>query len=104
MMVVARSTVKEADEASDTKSDSADTNSEIEGDRGEPAMTEMQQAYISFCIKLLNQTIYNREYDMALVCGLAALGINPSGRGFRGADTYPSILSAVIKVAYFMIV
>jgi hypothetical protein len=31
------------------------------------------------------------------------LGVNPSGRGFRGADTYPSILSAVIKVAYFMI-
>jgi hypothetical protein len=23
---------------------------------------------LSFCIKLLNQTIYNREYDMALVC------------------------------------
>ena len=41
---------------------------------------------------------------MALVCGLAALGVNPSSRGFRGADTYPSILSAVIKVAYFMIV
>jgi hypothetical protein len=39
-----------------------------------------------------------------LVCGLAALGVNPSGRGFRGADTYPSILSAVIKVAHFMIV
>lgn len=41
---------------------------------------------------------------MALVCGLATLGVNPSGRGFRGADTYPSILSAVIKVAHFMIV
>jgi hypothetical protein len=48
--------------------------------------------------------IHNCEYDMALVCRLAALGINPSSRGFRGANTYPSILSAVIKVAYFMIV
>jgi hypothetical protein len=64
----------------------------------------MQQAYLSFCIELLNQTIHNREYDMALVYGLAALGINPSSQGFRGADTYLSILSAVIKVAYFMIV
>ena len=41
---------------------------------------------------------------MALVCGLAALGVSPSGRGFRDADTYPSILSAVIKVAHFMII
>jgi hypothetical protein len=104
MMVVARSTVKEADEPSDTNSDSADTDSEAEGEGGKPAMTEMQQACLSFCIELLNQTIHNREYDMALVCGLAALGVNPSGRGFRGADTYPSILSAVIKVAHFMIV
>ena len=67
-------------------------------------MTEIQQACLSFCIELLNQTIHKREYDMALVCGLVALGVNPSGRGFRGADTYPSILSAVIKVAHFMIV
>lgn len=104
MIVVARSTVKEADEASDTESDSTDTDSEAEGDRGEPAMTEMQQACLSFCIELLNQTIHNREYDIALICGLAALGVNPSGRGFRGADTYLSILSVVIKVAYFMIV
>jgi hypothetical protein len=37
---------------------------------------------LSFCIELLNQTIHNREYDMALVCGLAALGVNPSGRGY----------------------
>ena len=103
-MVVARSTVKEADEPSDTNSESTNTESEVEDEGGKPAMTEMKQACLSFCIELLNQTIHNREYDMALVCGLAALGVNPSGQGFRGADTYPSILSAVIKVAHFMIV
>jgi hypothetical protein len=42
MMVVARSTVKEADEPSDTNSDSTDTDSEAEGEGGKPAMTEMQ--------------------------------------------------------------
>jgi hypothetical protein len=104
MIVVAGSTVKEADEASDTKSDSIDIDSEAEGDRGEPAITEMQQACLSFYIESLNQTIHNCEYDMALVCGLVALGVNPSGRGFRAADTYLPILSAVIKVAHFMIV
>jgi hypothetical protein len=65
-MVVARLTVKEADEASNIESDSADTDSEAEGDRGEPAMTEMQQACLSFCSEFLNQTIHNREYDKAL--------------------------------------
>jgi hypothetical protein len=42
MIVVARSTVKEAEEVSNTESDSADKDSEVEGDRGEPAITEMQ--------------------------------------------------------------
>ena len=67
-------------------------------------MSELQQACLSFCIELLNQTIHNREYDMALVCALAALGVSLSGRGFRSADTYLSIISAIIKVAHFMIV
>lgn len=104
MIVVVRLIVKEADKASDTDSDSTDTDSEAEGEEGDPIITEMQQACLSFCIELLNQTIHNREYDMALVCGLVALGVNPSGRGFRGTDTYPLILSAVIKVAHFIIV
>ncbi|KAM0700964.1 hypothetical protein Q7P35_011323 [Cladosporium inversicolor] len=104
MMAVARSTVNRVDESSDTESDSTDTDSRAEGEEGKLATTEIQEACLLFCIELLNQTIHNREYDMALVCGLAALGVNPSGRGFRGADTYPSMLSAVIKVAHFMIV
>jgi len=103
-MVVVRSTVNRVDESSNTESDSTDTDSRAEGEEGKLATTEIQEACLLFCIELLNQTIHNREYDMALVYGLAALGVNPSGRGFRGADTYPSMLSAVIKVAYFMIV
>ena len=54
-----------------------------------PAMqptSELQRACLSFCVELLNQTIHNREYDMALVCVLVALGISSSGRGFRSAD------------------
>jgi hypothetical protein len=41
---------------------------------------------------------------MVLVCGFAALGVNPGGPVFRGADMYTSILSAVTEVALFMIV
>jgi hypothetical protein len=104
MMAAARLAVDGAGEPSDSESDSTESDSDVEGELIAPAIADVQQACLLFCVELLNQTIHNCEYDMALVCGLAALGINPSGRGFRGADTYPSILSAVIKVAHFMIV
>jgi hypothetical protein len=83
MMAVARSIVKEPDDPIDTNSYSTDTDSEAEGEEEKPPMTEMQQACLSFCIELLNQTIHNCEYDMALVCGLVALGVSPSGQGFE---------------------
>jgi hypothetical protein len=97
LMTKAEQSVVETDDISDV-----DTESTSSGDG--QAMTELQSACLSFCIELLNQKIHNHEYDMALICALAALGISPSGTGFRGADTYPSILSAVIKVAHFMVV
>lgn len=94
----------ESSESSDGEDDrDADTCVEQKSPTTQP-MSELQRACLSFCIELLNQTIHNREYDMALVCALAALGVSPSGRGFRGADTYPSILSAIIKVAHFMVI
>ncbi|KAI7493192.1 hypothetical protein KC367_g8723 [Hortaea werneckii] len=67
-------------------------------------LTELQSACLLFCTELLNQRIYNPEYDMAMICALAALGVSPTGKGFRGPDTYPSILSTVIKVAHFIVV
>ena len=41
MIRVARSTVKEADEPSNTNSDGTDTDSEVEDEGGKPAITEM---------------------------------------------------------------
>ena len=96
--------LSESSESSDEEDDrSADTSVEQKSPTM-PPMSELQRACLSFCIELLNPTIHNREYDMALVCALAALGVSPSGRGFRGADRYPSITSAIIKVAHFMII
>lgn len=71
-MAVARSTVDRADESSNIESESTHTDSRAEGEEGKPATTEMQEACLLFCIGLLKQTIHNRVYDMALVCGLAA--------------------------------
>jgi hypothetical protein len=42
MIAVARSTVKEADESSDTENDSTNTDREAEGEEGKPAITEIQ--------------------------------------------------------------
>ena len=95
------------DGSSESSDDEDDGDSEMCIEQNGPAMqcmSEIQRSCLSFCIELLNQTIHNREYDMALVCALAALGVSPSRRGFRGPDTYPSILSAIIKVAHFMVI
>ena len=61
-------------------------------------------ACLEFCIELLNQTIHNKEYDMALVCALAVLGVDPFSGRFRNSETYPPILSFIIKVAHFIII
>jgi hypothetical protein len=67
-------------------------------------MSEIQKACLMFCVELLNQRIHNREYDMALICATAVLGVHPTQGGFRDPESYPPILSAIIKVAHFMIV
>ena len=51
---------------------------------------------------MLNQSITRKEYDSPLVCALAVLGVKEDG--WKGAEQYPPILSAVIKVARFMVV
>lgn len=69
---------------------------------GPKKLSTIQRACLEFCIALLNQSITRREYDSPLVCALAVLGIKEDG--WRGAEDYPPILSAVIKVARFMVV
>jgi superfamily II DNA helicase RecQ len=68
------------------------------------SLTKIQRACLTFCIELLNQKIHNKEYDMALICATAVLGIQPHGGGFRDPESYPPILSAIVKIAHFMVV
>ncbi|KAK3065108.1 hypothetical protein LTS18_010261 [Coniosporium uncinatum] len=102
---------KASGEESDVESDE---DSEIDTDdkekeRGEAdeedkprKLTSIQAACLDFCIQLLNQRITRKEYDSALVCALAVLGVKEGG--WKGPEQYPPILSAVIKVARFMVV
>lgn len=66
-------------------------------------MAPLPQACLRFCITLLDQTVECHEREMAMIVALAVMGVHPSGQGWQGAATYPSVLSAVIKVAQFMV-
>jgi len=65
-------------------------------------LTPIQKACLEFCIALLNQVIRRNEYDCALVCALAVLGVKEDG--WKGPELYPPILSSVIKITRFMVV
>lgn len=41
---------------------------------------------------------------MALVCATAVLGVNPFRGGFRDPESYPPVLSAIVKIAHYMVV
>ena len=53
-------------------------------------------------MELLNQRTRVEDYECALICALAVQGRGEAG--WRDADSYPPILSRIIKIARFMIV
>jgi flagellar biosynthesis GTPase FlhF len=58
-------------------------------------LSKIQKACLEFCIALLSQSITRKEYDSPLVCALAVLGVKEDG--WKGAEQYPPVLSAVIN-------
>lgn len=65
-------------------------------------LTSIQRACLQFCMTLLDQRNIDHDYDSALICGLAVLGVGETG--WKGVDAYPPILSMLIKIARFMVV
>lgn len=65
-------------------------------------MTAIEKACLEFYIKLLNQRHRSHEYKSALVYAMAVLGQGKAG--WQDPESYPPILSRVIKVARFMVV
>jgi hypothetical protein len=80
----------------------AEENTAAEGISEPEALSSIQKACLEFCIALLSQSITRKEYDSPFVCALAVLGVKEDG--WKGPEQYPPILSAVIKVARFMVV
>jgi superfamily II DNA helicase RecQ len=94
----------EMDEAIDDMEDGEEQEVEegVESRHKPEGLSGIQKACLRFCIELLNQAITRKEYDSPLVCALAVLGVKEEG--WKGPEQYPPILSAVIKVARFMVV
>ncbi|KAL4860531.1 hypothetical protein BDV12DRAFT_204941 [Aspergillus spectabilis] len=65
-------------------------------------MSPIETACLEFCIELLNQKTKVHEYESALVCSMAVLGRGV--QAWLGPESYPPIISRVLKVARFMIV
>jgi len=63
-------------------------------------LLKIQKMCLDFCIKLLNQFISQREYNSVLICALTVLNVKKDS--WKGSEQYSLILSAVIKVACFM--
>jgi hypothetical protein len=57
---------------------------------------------LEFCIKLLNQKTKVYKYESLLVYAMAVLGRGE--QGWRDPDSYPLIISRVLKVARFLVV
>ncbi|KAJ5863522.1 uncharacterized protein N7529_001349 [Penicillium soppii] len=65
-------------------------------------LTPLDSACLDFCIELLNHRTKVEDYESALICASAVLGRGEAGWGT--AQSYPPILSKVIKIARFMVV
>jgi hypothetical protein len=92
----------EMDEEMEAGEEEQDQPDQPPPEPGQPKLSRIQKACLTFCIALLNQSITRKEYDNPLVCALAMLGVKEDG--WKGPDQYPPVLSAVIKVARFMVV
>jgi hypothetical protein len=66
-------------------------------------MTATHQAFLDFSISLLDQKVMRTDYDCALTCATAVLGVHSTGR-WRATDTYSPLLSSLIKVGRFLVV
>lgn len=65
-------------------------------------LAPIDAACLDFCIELLNQRTKVEDYESALICATAVLGRGEAG--WRTAQSYPPILSKLIKIARFMVV
>ena len=65
------------------------------------SLTRLERACLDFSISLLDQKALQDEYELPLIGALAVLELTE--KGFKGVDSYPSLLSSVIKISRFLV-
>ncbi|KAF7591297.1 hypothetical protein BBP40_001673 [Aspergillus hancockii] len=80
---------------------------ERDSEEGDPEqkrwmMNDMERAYLKFCIELMNQTYHTQEYKSVLIYAMTLL--NHIECGWWDPESYPLILSRVIKITRFMFI
>ncbi|UPX15702.1 uncharacterized protein EKO05_0006142 [Ascochyta rabiei] len=93
---------EEEDEIMIDKLDDEQDPSERNNEPKHAKLRPIKKACLDFCIALLKQTICCKEYDCAMVCALAVLGVKEDG--WKGPELYLLILLSVIKITCFMVV
>lgn len=73
----------------------------MENDARGDSWTPLQEKIMDFCIELLAQKVRRDNYECGLVVALAVLGFGKLG--WLDAESYPQILSKVIKISRFMV-
>jgi len=81
--------------------DEENTRIPVKNSRKLSSLTTLEKALLDFTISLLDQSTSEDEYDLALVDALAVLGVQQNR--FRGVDSYPSILSSILKTSRFLV-
>lgn len=99
----------ELEKVADDDDVSHDNGGDSDSDKGEdgddekrPPLKAIPQKILAFVITLLDQQQGRHEYQCALTCASAVLGISEDS--YLGADRYPPILSRIIKFSRFMVI
>jgi superfamily II DNA helicase RecQ len=93
----------EAEEGEAEEEEEAEEEGEEEDEEEDEKLSKIEAAVLRFCITLLDHPIRRSEYDCPFVLALAVLGVDEK-EGWKGTELYPPILSALIKIARFMVV
>lgn len=66
-----------------------------------PGLDKIQKCLLNFCLSLLDHQTETDELECPLVIALAVLGVKETG--FHGPESYPSMLSSIIKISRFLV-
>jgi hypothetical protein len=67
------------------------------------AQERLRRCCLEFCISLLDHQLRGNIYDSLVVSFIAIKGINGTDNGFHEPTNYTSVLSAIIKMAQFLV-